>query len=106
MEFGRFARPTFRFRRGRSTVLQNEQLASPLFREAFQVEMLVLEKAAELKPQQKKERQKTLAGFEPAPPKGTDFESVTLTTPSQRQHLEIGGIDPPTCRMRIDRSTT
>ena len=27
---------------------------------------------------------KTLAGFEPAPPKGTDFKSVTLTTPSQR----------------------
>ena len=83
-------------------------------------------------------RQQTLAGFEPAPPKGTDFESVTLTTPSQRQQkttcksaalpleltppkewrvrasiplpaesfLEIGGIDPPTCRMRIDRSTT
>jgi hypothetical protein len=62
-------------------------------------------------------RQQTLAGFEPAPPKGTDFESVTLTTPSQRlekkkrkcksaalpleltpHSLESAGIDPATCR--------
>jgi hypothetical protein len=45
------------------------------------------------------ENDKTLAGFEPAPPKGTDFESVTLTTPSQRRKKN-------TRCMQIGRSTT
>ena len=39
------------------------------------------------------------AGFEPAPPKGTDFESVALTTLPQRHqeknHQEEGGIRTP-----------
>jgi hypothetical protein len=42
----------------------------------------------------KKQQKETSAGFEPAPPKGTDFESVTLTTPSRRPPWRLGASIP------------
>ena len=42
----------------------------------------------------KKRQKETSAGFEPAPPKGTDFESVTLTTPSRRPTWRLGASIP------------
>ena len=41
-----------------------------------------------------KRPKETSAGFEPAPPKGTDFESVTLTTPSRRPTWRLGASIP------------
>ena len=32
--------------------------------------------------------------------------TIAPVRPKEKTPLEIGGIDPPTCRMRIDRSTT